>query len=114
MKIQIRQRVFETNSSSTHCLSVYSKEDWNDFKNGKKQMFGLLEDIADPDSDDLLEQYHKHLIKYDVTEEDLSFEDFKSDWFEVYSNESLNEEYEVLAKDTPDGKYVAVSIYGHD
>lgn len=32
---QIRQGVFETNSSSTHSLCICTKEEFEDFKNGK-------------------------------------------------------------------------------
>ena len=35
MKIQVRQNVFETNSSSTHSLVVATKSEFEDFKNGK-------------------------------------------------------------------------------
>lgn len=34
-KIQIRRGVFETNSSSTHSLTICSKEDFEKFKNGE-------------------------------------------------------------------------------
>jgi hypothetical protein len=35
MKISVRPNVFETNSSSTHCLVIVSKSDWEKFKEGK-------------------------------------------------------------------------------
>lgn len=35
MKIQVRQSVFETNSSSTHSLSTFNKNDWERFKKGE-------------------------------------------------------------------------------
>ena len=35
MKYQIRQGVFETNSSSTHSISICSKQDFENWQNGK-------------------------------------------------------------------------------
>ena len=36
MKLQIRTGLFETNSSSTHSLTMCMKEDWEAFKRGDK------------------------------------------------------------------------------
>ncbi len=36
MKLQIRQGLFETNSSSVHSLTMCTLKDYSDFKNGKK------------------------------------------------------------------------------
>ena len=35
MKIQVRQGLFETNSSSTHSLVMFKRSDWELFKEGK-------------------------------------------------------------------------------
>ena len=35
MKVQIRHGVFETNSSSTHCIVILNKQMLNDWKKGK-------------------------------------------------------------------------------
>ena len=35
MKVQIRQGVFETNSSSEHSISVVRESDWNGWVSGK-------------------------------------------------------------------------------
>ena len=35
MQVQIRENVFETNSSSTHSLVIATKSEFSDFKNGK-------------------------------------------------------------------------------
>ena len=35
MKIQVRQGLFETNSSSTHSLVMFKGSDWELFKEGK-------------------------------------------------------------------------------
>lgn len=36
---QIRVRVFETNSSSTHSLTICLKKDYNEWKSGKRVMY---------------------------------------------------------------------------
>lgn len=49
MKVQIRQRVFETNSSSTHAISVagYYPEDWNlSYKVPEKIHFALDQEFG--------------------------------------------------------------------
>jgi hypothetical protein len=49
MKVQIRQGVFETNSSSTHAISVagYYPEDWNlSYKVPEKVHFGLDQEFG--------------------------------------------------------------------
>jgi hypothetical protein len=35
MKVQVRQGVFETNSSSTHAVSVCTLSEWEEYRNGK-------------------------------------------------------------------------------
>jgi hypothetical protein len=45
----IRENTFETNSSSTHSLSVVSKEDYEDFENGKKLWSPETEGISSLD-----------------------------------------------------------------
>jgi hypothetical protein len=34
-RIQIRKGVFETNSSNTHMLTLFSREDWNKYQDGE-------------------------------------------------------------------------------
>ena len=35
MKVQVRQSVFETNSSSTHAVSVCTLSEWEEYRNGR-------------------------------------------------------------------------------
>jgi len=60
MKVQIRQGVFETNSSSTHSLAIYNKNEWEEFKNGDllidSTYLGNLKK-----KEDYREDYKKHL-----------------------------------------------------
>lgn len=47
--INIRNKVFETNSSSTHSIVILKKEDWDAVKNGE-----LFIDVFDAEKDGLL------------------------------------------------------------
>lgn len=38
MKVQIRKSVFETNSSSVHTLTIFDKDEWEEFKQGEREL----------------------------------------------------------------------------
>lgn len=114
MKIQIRQSVFETNSSSTHALSIYDKDKWQEFKDGILLMdtnysLGNLKK-----KEDLYEEYLKHEKgpwgSKNPTPE--GFEEWLCD--NTFDSDSFEENYEVLAEEIPDSNYIAVSIYGYE
>lgn len=48
MKINIRNNVFETNSSSVHTLCICTKEEYEKFKNGEL-LYDLDLDVLTPD-----------------------------------------------------------------
>lgn len=50
MKVQIRQGVFETNSSSTHSLSMCLETEWRDFESGKLWMSCHGDGFIDPET----------------------------------------------------------------
>lgn len=50
MKVQIRQGVFETNSSSTHSLSMCLETEWRDFESGKIWMRSNGDGFIDPET----------------------------------------------------------------
>ncbi len=117
MKRQIRQSVFETNSSAIHSLTIYEKNEWEDFKKG-------LSVLDDYDNLQNKSSYMEELRKSDGYKEwledygedtDELFDEFVG---ELYDGETINsydtytERYEVLEKEIPDSNYVAVSIYG--
>jgi len=61
MKYQIRKSAFETNSSSTHTLTICTQDEFDQFKQGKKvYVYGLygdkLEELQEPQDDDYSEQ----------------------------------------------------------
>lgn len=90
-KIQIRQGVFETNSSSTHSLTICSKQEYEDFKNGK-----------------LLIDWNNKFVPN--TEENAENEDNKDFESYGYDFETFYEEHT-----TPSGDEIVVfGYYGHD
>ena len=114
MKIQIRQSVFETNSSSTHALSVYDKDKWKEFKDGILLMdtnysLGNLKK-----KEDLYEEYLKH-ENGPYGGKNPTPEGFDT-WIHDNTNdyETFDEWYEVLTNDIPDSNYIAVSIWGYE
>jgi len=76
MKVtQIRQSVFETNSSSTHSLTICSKEEFEQFKNGVLKLYRYkLVEVTDENSDD--EDFQSHDDYFD----DESLETFKKEY----------------------------------
>ena len=58
MKVQIRQGVFETNSSSTHAVSVCTKTQWEDYKSGKLWLDNNLDFLPAAEA----EEYNNKLI----------------------------------------------------
>lgn len=118
MKVQIRQGVFETNSSSTHVLSLFNKEDWNKFKNSDNQFFmDWWGDHYMLTVDDLKKRYEDECKKKNAEPSTEDFEiwlEEQLDCEEFISYESLSERYEILTEEVPDSQYVAVSIWGYE
>lgn len=124
MKKQIRQGVFETNSSSVHSLTMCSSEEYEKWKNGEvlywkdRDKFGTKEDIIE-ELKTLRYSWSKELCYPDTNwenEDDVSdvFSDegigtceefFDNEWFETFEQSYT----------TPNGeKIVAFGYYGHD
>lgn len=101
MKIQIRQSVFETNSSSTHVLCLCSEEDFIKFKNGKLLLDSdILIDIDDPEVLELKEKYP-----------DSWKDDFKT--WDDYNNIGYETFYRQFISKSGD-KLVAFGYFGYD
>lgn len=120
MKVQIRQGVFETNSSSTHTLSIYKKDLWDKFENSVDDGGPFLDFWGDEElytREELRKEYEEQCKEDNVepSEENFSIwlrEQVEDGEFESY--DSLSEEYEILRKDIPDSEYTAISIYGQN
>lgn len=94
---QIRMSVFETNSSSTHSITIVTEEEFLKWQSGKL--------LFDRDNEELVVPTEE--IKYSETE-DHCFTTYE-DWLNKEENETFVEKYT-----TPKGeKIVAFGEYGY-
>ena len=90
--IQIRKNVFETNSSSTHSLTMCSEQEFNDWKNGKllfdkwNDMFVEPQLLTEQDKIDAHEEYD---FKKSTFWKDWSAltDKEKEEWYSKYATE---------------------------
>ena len=108
MKVQIRQGVFETNSSSTHCLAVYKKSEWQDFHSGKLYMERTLGPLLN--EEEAKENFKQYCCKYGYEMTEEKFKSWKEDWLINY----LDEDADILEEEVPDSDYIAVSYYNYE
>ena len=100
MKLQVRQGLFETNSSSVHSLTMCTLKDYSDFKNGHR--------------------YYDTWDKKLVPKEDVVYEDDKYEHrYLTYSEyeEEISADYETYAEffKTPSGDMIiAFGYYGNE
>ena len=127
--IQIRQGVFETNSSSTHSITITSESDFDKWKNGEVYLnCGWWSRSDDPNNDKtfLTKDEAINLLKSDkyyTGNEDLDgmeayeLDELLSDWgfhtFENYWNDWL-EGYEEHYTTEHGDDIVAFGEYGYD
>ena len=121
MKTQIRKSVFETNSSSTHSLTLYTKSEWEAFKKGERVMQYDDEMLTTTKAqikksaefrEYLDENYPEHSNPQAFTEDDM--QDALYEYMEeegIRDWDSYSENYEVLEEEVPDSDYVAVSVF---
>lgn len=102
MKRQIRQNVFETNSSSVHSLTICSEEDFKKWENGKL-VYDTVNERLVPLTNDILES----VKRFGSYGEYLTWEDFDNHTY-CYD---VFEQHEVL--DTGE-KIVAFGYYGYN
>ena len=92
MKRQIRRSVFETNSSSTHSLTMCSKEQFDDWKNGKLMYDRWAEKFVEPktlteqDKNNAKEEYDYKKSTFWKDWDALS-EKEKEEWYKKYAAE---------------------------
>ena len=121
--IQVRQGVFETNSSSTHSITMCTKNEFNEWVGGKVyRNDGSWYDSTSvlKDKDFLTYDEAIELIKsskyYEPIKEDENVDDYFKE-YEIYSYDNWGEYYETDVTDyiTPNGEeIVAVCYYGYD
>ena len=107
MKVTVRQGTFETNSSSTHSLSVYNTERWNAFKNGELYIDTYNDSFVS--EDELQERYSVEVSE----KEAYPIEDWMLDEC-IYDYDRYTDMYEVLTEEIEDAGVTAVSIYGYE
>ncbi len=112
---QIRVGVFETNSSSTHSLTIVSKEEYEKFKEGEyvwNSNDGKLQSVEDA-KNSLIADRKRWDKEFEATKEEVeemleedtkSFDEFGSNY------ETFETEYETKSGD----KVVAFGYYGYD
>jgi hypothetical protein len=68
-KVQIRKGVFETNSSSTHSITIVSKEEFEKFKAGSLMFHQWEGKLVEPDKDNVsLVSYGRYGEYYETFE----------------------------------------------
>lgn len=121
--IQVRQGVFETNSSSTHSITMCTKNEFNEWVGGKiYRNDGCWYDSTSvlKDKDFLTYDEAIELIKsskyYEPMKEDENVDDYFKE-YRIYSYDNWGEYFEtdVTNYTTPNGEeIVAVCYYGCD
>ena len=102
MKTQIRQGVFETNSSSIHSLAITTNTDWDKFKNGELLMKGFPYDISFVDVNSVNKEQVFTLDKYNDNKDYFYYDYMTYDAFEQLDAEILLKELDNI---------VAISVY---
>ena len=121
--IQVRQGVFETNSSSTHSITMCTKNEFNEWVDGKiyrNDGYWGNSTSALKDKDFLTYDEAIELIKsseyYEPMKEDENVDDYFKE-YRIYSYDNWGEYFEtdVTNYTTPNGEeIVAVCYYGCD
>lgn len=105
MKVQYRNNVFETNSSSTHSLSICTQNEWEDFMHGKT-LYSKEEEKFVPVSEveKKLLDYDEEEREYILTRDYWDFESFGGDM------EMMTAKYTTSSGET----VVAYGYFGYD
>ena len=113
MKVQIRQGVFETNSSSTHSLAIISKKHSDALDSGDVYITTDFEILTKEQVELEWDVYQKtngnHWYQSKDEFRKRSLDAFTMQEFEEWCNDRG---YELLWEATPDKKWVAVSLWG--
>ena len=122
MKQQLRKGVFETNSSSTHTLSLYNKKEWEKLRNRNDvwlDFYGNREIITREQIENskpykvFVANNYPNFDNLDDSEKQDVFEEYLAEE-SLYDIDTLTDEFEVLTVDVPDSEYIAVSLFGED
>lgn len=78
--IQIRNGVFETNSSSTHSLIICTDEEYRKWKDNKMVLDRDVDRLIPMPGDDELEEDTWRYVKYDEYDDKIDMETFGYDY----------------------------------
>lgn len=110
MKIQIRENVFETNSSSTHALALFNGSDWKAFKEGKM----VIKNGPSGDKLIKIEDVPENSLIYDPNnvDENICFDDYDYIPYDVWNNiyDYSYEGWETIIKEVKDSNGVDSTI----
>lgn len=93
MKIQIREGVFESNSSSTHTLCICTEEQFSAWRRGEvlydrwNDCFVKPTEMTEEDKENAKEYYVNSMDKYWKEWEELT-EQERHEWYEKYAEEN--------------------------
>lgn len=115
MKIQVRQGLFETNSSSVHSITMCMENDYEKWKNGElifsNDAYKLVP-LTNEEYREWKKGYDESIEKYgeyDGYYEFLTYDQFFNDW-EVQEYETFIDNFKSASGDN----VVAFGYYGHD
>ena len=103
MKTQIRQGVFETNSSSVHTLAITTTTDWDRFKKGELLMKGYPYEISFVDANSVDKEQVFTTDKYDDGEYYFNYK------YMTYDAFNYLDDAEILFKKLDN--VLAISVY---
>ena len=106
MKIQVRQGVFETNSSSVHALAITTITIWNMFKTGSLIMKDFPYDISFVDVNSVDKENIFTLDKYENGEDYFDYDYINYDAFKQL------DDTEILLKKLDN--VLAISVYKYE
>lgn len=137
MKRQVRRGVFETNSSSTHSITMCSEEEFESWKRGEvlfdewgEREFVSANNLSDSVKEEARQYYESHKDDFQKDWNDLSegakqkcytkyakeidLIDSDAKTYEEYMNEGYLETYVNRYTSKSGDKIVAFGKYGHD
>ena len=130
MKKQIRKNVFETNSSSTHSLTLCSKEEFDAWERGEtlfdewNETFIPIPELSEEVKEEAKDWYMKNKVKYKKDWDDLSDKEKQElyidyavrngETYEEYMNNNDLETFERTYTTKSGDEIVAFGQYGYD
>lgn len=117
--ISVRRNVFETNSSSTHSLTMCSEDEYNKWKNGEMFYDSWNDELIT--KEEYLKQYEEYKKEYfedNPNDEEEDFKDYFNDDKQFYTHDEYFDEIEYetykASYTTKNGeKIIAFGYYGN-